>query len=91
MKECSVIYKLRTDPRTFEPMLEPSRSFFTNPSENFLKSGLVGNPHSNPPQPPWWSMVVGEASFGAFSLAVYGSERRTLSYKYAVYTLYVDP
>jgi hypothetical protein len=25
------------------------------------------------------------------SLAVYGSERRTLSYKYAVYTLYVDP
>jgi hypothetical protein len=30
-------------------------------------------------------------SVGGLSLAVYGSERRTLSYKYAVYTLYVDP
>ena len=37
------------------------------------------------------SLAVYGSERRTLSLAVYGSERRTLSYKYAVYTLYVDP
>ena len=55
-KACSVIYKLRTDPRTFDPILEAS----PHPLEDFLKQRLAGYSHSK----SMVATVVGHGAWG---------------------------